>query len=177
MIPFRQESGIRAARALLGVLALLALQGCGPYSFRSGSFPDHIRSVAILPFENDTNRFDLTQEFHEQMLRELPRSLGIVNAGEEAADALVRGRITGYVLSTPLFKPGQQDEINVLLRRVALRIEIEIVDLVENVVLFESGSLSTQGEFLEESEDEAVGRALAIELMVQRIIDGAQSNW
>ena len=175
-MPFRQESGIHAANALLGVLALLAVQGCS-YGFRSGSFPDHIRSVAILPFENDTNRFDLTQELHEQMLRELPRSLGIVNAGEEAADALVRGRITSYALSTPLFRPGQQDQINVLQRRVALRIEIEIVDLVENVILFESSSLSTQGEFLEESEDEAVGRALAIELMVQRIIDGAQSNW
>ena len=173
---FQQESGIRAPRALLGVLALLALQGCS-YSFRSGSFPDHIRSVAILPFENDTNRFDLTQELHEQMLRELPRSLGIVNAGEEAADAVVRGRITSYALSTPLFRPGQRDQIDVLQRRVALRIEIEIVDLVENVILFESSSLSTQGEFLEESEDEAVGRALAIELMVQRIIDGAQSNW
>ena len=173
---FLQESGIRAPRALLGVLALLALQGCS-YSFRSGSFPDHIRSVAILPFENDTNRFDLTQELHEQMLRELPRSLGIVNAGEEAADAVVRGRITSYALSTPLFRPGQRDQIDVLQRRVALRIEIEIVDLVENVILFESSSLSTQGEFLEESEDEAVGRALAIELMVQRIIDGAQSNW
>ena len=102
---FLQESGIRAARALLGVLALLALQGCA-YSFRSGSFPDHIRSVAILPFENDTNRFDLTQELHEQMLRELPRSLGIVNAGEESADAVVRGRITSYGLSTPLFRPA-----------------------------------------------------------------------
>ena len=111
MIPIRQEAGIRAARARLGVLSLLALQGCN-YSFRSGSFPDHIRSVAILPFENDTNRFDLTQELHEQMLRELPRSLGIVNAGEEAADAVVRGRITGYSLSTPLFRPGQQDQID-----------------------------------------------------------------
>lgn len=176
MRPIRQESGIRAARALLGVLALLAVQGCS-YSFLSGSFPPHIHSVAILPFENDTNRFDLTQELHEQMLRELPRSLGIVNAGEEAADALVRGRITGYSLSTPLFRPGQQDQITVLQRRVSLRVEVEIVDLVENVILFESSSLSTQGEFLEETQDEAIGRALAIELLVQRIIDGAQSNW
>lgn len=176
MRPIRQASGIRAARALLGVLALLAVQGCS-YSFLSGSFPPHIHSVAILPFENDTNRFDLTQELHEQMLRELPRSLGIVNAGEEAADALVRGRITGYSLSTPLFRPGQRDQITVLQRRVSLRVEVEIVDLVENVILFESSSLSTQGEFLEESQDEAIGRALAIELLVQRIIDGAQSNW
>ena len=155
---------------------LLAVQGCS-YSFRSGSFPDHIRTVAILPFENDTNRFDLTQELHEQMLRELPRSLGIVNAGEDAADAIVRGRITSYTLSTPLFRPGQQDQVDVLQRQVALRIDVEIVDLVQNVILFDGASLSAQGAYLDESQDESIGRALAIELMVQRIIDGAQSNW
>ncbi len=178
MIRIHPKSGIRAVRtyALVSVLSLLAVQACN-YSFRSGSFPDHIRTVAILPFENDTNRFDLTQELHEQMLRELPRSLGIVNAGEEAADAVVRGRITGYLLSTPLFRPGQQDQVDVLQRQVSLRIEVEIVDLVQNVILFENNSLSTQGAYLEESQDEATGRALAVELMVQRIIDGAQSNW
>ncbi|SVD11703.1 uncharacterized protein METZ01_LOCUS364557, partial [marine metagenome] len=63
------------------------------YSFRSGSFPDHIRSVAILPFENDTNRFELTQEIHQELLKELPRALGVTNAGEDAADAVVQGRI------------------------------------------------------------------------------------
>ncbi len=176
-MPIRPTSGIRAGRLAAGTLAALVLQGCS-YGFQSGSFPDHIRSVAILPFENDTNRFELTQELHEQMLRELPRSLGIVNAGEDAADALVRGRITGYTLTTPLFRPGaQREQVEVLQRQVALRLEIEIIDLVENVVLFENSSLSTQGQYLEDSQDEATGRAEAIELMVQRIIDGAQSNW
>ena len=29
----------------------------------------------------------------------------------------------------------------------------------------------------EETENEDMGRAMAIELLVQRIVDGAQSNW
>jgi Lipopolysaccharide-assembly len=157
--------------------ALLLTAGCN-YSFRSGSFPEHIRTVAILPFDNETTRFELTQEIHEQLLRDLPRALGITNAGEDVADAIVRGTITRYTLSTPLFRPGQQqDQIDVLQRQVSVSIRVEFVDVASNEILWEDASLSVQGQYLEESEGEDDGRAEAIELLVQRIVDGAQSNW
>ncbi len=150
--------------------------GCN-YSFRSGSFPDHIRTIAIVPFDNDTNRFELTQEIHEQLLRELPRSLGVTNAGEDVADAVVQGRISRYDLTAPLFRPGQQDDrVDVLQRQVNIRVQVELIDLVENVILWDDQGLSTQGQYLE-GESEEVGRQEAIELLVQRIVDGAQSNW
>jgi len=160
----------------LALIVVLAIEGC-VYSFRSGSFPDHIRTVAILPFDNDTNRFELTQEIHDQLLRELPRSLGVTNAGEEVADAVIQGRISRYDLTAPLFRPGQQDDrVDVLQRQVNIRVEVELIDLVENVILWDDRGLSTQGQYLE-GESEEVGRAEAIELLVQRIVDGAQSNW
>jgi len=165
------------ARCLIVSCLALVVAGCN-YSFRSGSFPEHIRTVAILPFENDTNRFELTQEIHQQLLRELPRALGITNAGEDVADAIVQGRIIRYDLTTPLFRPGQQqDQVEVLQRQVSIRVEVELIDRVQNVILWDDLSLATQGQYLEESETEEVGRAEAIVLLVQRIVDGAQSNW
>lgn len=167
-------------RLVLGIslsVGLLAASACN-YSFRSGSFPNHIRTVAILPFDNETTRFELTQEIHEQLLRDLPRALGITNAGEEVADAIVRGTITRYTLSTPLFRPGaQQDRIDVLQRQVSVSIRVEFVDVANNEILWENVNLSVQGQYLEETESEDDGRAEAIELLVQRIVDGAQSNW
>jgi len=165
-------------RLLTGVVALLPvlLAGCN-YSFRSGSFPDHIRTVAILPFENETTRFELGQEIHEQLLQDLPRALGVNNAGEEVADAIVRGTITRYDLGTPLFRPGQNDQVEVLQRQVTLVVRVEFIDVVENVILWDDTSLSVQGQYLEETESEEVGREEAIALLVQRIVDGAQSNW
>ncbi len=165
-----------SVRGGLTVIAALAVTGCN-YGFRSGSFPDHIRTVAILPFDNDTNRFELTQEIHEELLRELPRALGVTNAGEDVADAVVRGRIVRYDLTAPLFRAGQQDnQVDVLQRQVSIRVEVELIDLVENVILWDDRSLTTQGQYLE-GESEEIGRAEAIELLVQRIVDGAQSNW
>jgi len=168
-----------AVRDVLGTftcIAVLAAAGCN-YSFRSGSFPDHIRTVAILPFDNDTNRFELTQEIHEELLRTLPRALGVTNAGEDVADALVQGRIVRYDMTAPLFRSGQQaGQVEVLQRQVSIRVEVELIDLVENLILWDGRGLSTQGQYLE-SESEEVGRTEAIELLVQRIVDGAQSNW
>jgi len=157
------------------VTALLA-SGCN-YGFRSGSFPDHIRTVAILPFDNDTNRFELTQEIHQQLLRELPRALGVTNAGEDVADAVVQGRIVRYDMTAPLFRSGDRvGQVDVLQRQVNIRVEVEVIDLVENLILWDDAGLSTQGQYLE-GESEEIGRIEAIELLVQRIVDGAQSNW
>jgi hypothetical protein len=161
---------------LLTGLTVLAT-GCN-YSFRGGSFPSHIRTVAVVPFENETTRLELTQELHEVMLRNLPRALGVRSAGEEVADAVVRGRITRYDVATPNYRPtAAGDRAEVLQREVVLTIQVEIVDVVENVILWEDSGLRAEGQYLEASETEEVGKEIALELLVQRIVDGAQSNW
>ena len=167
---------------MLGTLFLLALplSAC-LYSFRAGAgFPDHVKTVAIVPFElgSDVTRPELTDEVFQALLREFPRSQGLQPAGEDVADAVVRGTITSYDVSTPSYRAGAAGEVpQVLQRQVRLVVSVEIINLVDNQVLWESRGISVQGEYLEESETEDVGRAIAIDLLVQRIVDGAQSNW
>jgi hypothetical protein len=160
------------------VVLALVVSGCA-YSFRAGSFPpEHVKTIAVQPFDNETNRFELSGELYDQLLRNLPRALGIRTAGEDLADAVVRGSIMRYDVIAPNYQSARSGQAaQVLQRQVSIGISVEIVDLVENVVLWESRSLIAQGEFLEASETEEVGRLEAIELLVQKIVDGAQSNW
>jgi len=177
-MPIRRTSGRRIVEGGLLALLLVSSSGC-LYSFRAGTgFPSHIRTIAVLPFENDTERFELTQEIHEVLFRELPRALGINQAGEGVADAVVRGVITSYRLGAPIYRsaPGG-DRAEVLVRDVSLTVAVEIVDVVENEILWDNRSLSGRGQYLEASEVEDVGRLEAIQLLVQQIVDGAQSNW
>jgi hypothetical protein len=159
------------------LVAAVVAGGCN-YSFRAGSFPPpHIRTIAVQPFDNETPRFEISGEVYEELLRELPRSLGINTAGEDLADAIVRGTITRYDVVAPNYRagdPGQPAEV--LQRQVSISASIQIVDLVDNVVLWEDRNVVSQGEFLE-SESEDVGRAEAIRLLIQKVVDGAQSNW
>jgi TolB-like protein len=160
------------------LLAAAALSSC-LYSFQAGAgFPDYVKTVAIVPFENETTRPEVTDELFAQLLREFPRSQGLQPAGEDVADAVVRGVIRQYDVSTPSYRAGAAGEVpTVLQRQVRIMVEVQIINLADNEILWESRGLSVQGEYLEESETEDVGRAIAIELLVQRIIDGAQSNW
>ncbi len=170
---------LRARSFVYGLagLALLAVTGCN-YSFRAGSFPPpHIRTVAIEPFENTTTRFELSGELFDQLLRNLPGALGIRQAGADVADAIVRGSINRYDVQAPNYRAGQPGQAaQVLQRQVNISVSVEIIDLVENVVLWESSNVSALGEYPEGAPEEN-GRMRAIELLVQEIVDGAQSNW
>jgi len=166
----------RAARAS-ALLLTLCVAGCN-YSFRAGSFPPaHIRTIAIVPFDNDTPRFELSAELYDQLLQNLPGALGIRTAGADIADAIVRGAITRYDIVAPNYRAGAGGQpATVLQRQVNISVRVEIVDLVENVILWESNNVNAQGEFAEGSPEDG-GREEAIELLVQKIVDGAQSNW
>jgi hypothetical protein len=174
----RAPAALRAP-ALAAVLALtLAQTGC-LYSFRAGSFPpEHINTIAIVPFENETERFDIAGLIYEELLRTLPSALGINPGGEATADAVVRGTVRGYEVVAPNYQSGQPGQpAQVSQRQVNLTVEVQIVDLVENVILWEERSIRVEGQFLEDSETEEVGRTEALDILVQRIVDGAQSNW
>jgi hypothetical protein len=177
---FPWTSGIREARGLALILFSLLVTGC-LYSFQAGAgFPDDVKTVAILPFElgPGVNRPEITNEIFQALLREFPRSQGLQPAGEDVADAMVRGRVTRYDQTTPSYRPGAAGRNpQVLQRQVTLVVEVEIINLKDREILWESRNLSVQGQYQENTETEETGRAQAIELLVQRIVDGAQSNW
>jgi hypothetical protein len=159
---------------LVGVL--LGLPAC--YSFQAGTGLTGVQTIAILPFENTTSRLELTQDVQDILLRQLPGSLGLRVAGEDQADVVVRGTITSYDLISPNYRPGQQGQgAQVLQRQVVLTVGVEILNMQERTVLWQSASLRAQGEYLEASETEDTGKAEALEALIQQIVDGAQSNW
>ena len=111
------------------------------YSFQAGSFPPpHVQTIAVLPFDNETNRFELSGELYDQLVRNLPPALGIRTAGEEIADAVVRGSIRTYEVRAPNYRAATQGQpAEVLQRQVNIVVSVEIVDLVENVIFTSLG--------------------------------------
>ena len=165
--------------ALMAALLLLVLgvPGC-LYTFRAGAgLPAHVRTLAVVPFDNDTDRFDLAQEIHEAILREVPRAFGVRVASEEDADAIIRGTVRRYSVDAPSYRSDPRGGAQVLERAVSISMEIQVVDQTQRMILWENRSLSVRGQFLENSELEEVGRELAIEQIVRDIINGLQSNW
>jgi len=156
---------------------LLAGAGSGClYGFAGGGLPGHIRTVAILPFDNQTPEPSLTQEVNEAIREAMEGRLGLRLSGEENADAIVRGTITRYAADIPLsFQAGQTGNVTVTRRRVQLSLSVEIYDQLEGRVLWERSGLQVDGEYDPPSEEQ--GRERALEKLVSDIVDGAQSQW
>jgi curli biogenesis system outer membrane secretion channel CsgG len=174
---FLPTSGRSAARAAAFVAPLLLLAGC-LYGFRGGGgFPDHIRTIFIAPFENRTSQFDVEAELARRLTENLPRALGVRLAGEGAADAVVRGRITGYSDVAQSYAPGQPGSVDVFQHQVQITIVVEVVDVRNNEILWDSQGLTGRGEYRPDSQNDQVARLKAIESLIQQIVDGAQSQW
>ena len=159
-------------------MLLLATSGC-VYGFSGGGFPSHIRTVAVLPFDNRTGEPQLTQEVSEAIRGAAQGRLGLRAAGEDDADAVVRGEIVRYEPDVPLsFQTGTQvgaTRVDVTRRQVQIVINVEIVDQREGRTLWRGNGLSVNGEY--DPPREAEGRRIAIEKLVTSFVEGAQSQW
>jgi hypothetical protein len=159
-------------------LALLLLAGaCIRYGFAGGGLPQNIRSVAVLPFENETAQATLTQELHDRLRREVGGRLGLREAPEGRADAIVRGRIADYTADIPVGYSADRAESSsgAARRRLQITVDVEIVDQANDRTLWSRRGLSADADYNERSE--ADGRRQAIEKLVNEVISGAQSQW
>jgi hypothetical protein len=159
-------------------LALLGLASCN-YTFQGGGgFPSEIRTVYIRPFDNTTPYVDLDQMLFSKLNERLPRALGVRPAGEEVADAWVRGKITRYEDAAQNYRPGDsRGNVQVLQHQVQITIEIQLINRRNNTILWESQTLTGRGEYQPASQTDQIGREQALNNLLQQIIDGAQSQW
>lgn len=161
---------------LLPVLGL-SLSGC-LYSFQAGAgLPAHVRTIAVVPLDNFSDRFDLAQEVYEALLRDVPRAFGVRVGSEDSADVVIRGVVRRYAVDAPSYRPSPAGGAEVLERAVNIGVELQVLDRVERVILWENRSLSARGVFLEGVEQEEDGRLLAVEQIVRDLINGLQTNW
>jgi hypothetical protein len=146
------------------------------YGFAGGGLPGHIRTVAILPFDNQTAEPTLTQEVADAVQSALESRLGLRLSGEESADAVVRGTIVRYDPDLLLAQqPGALGNVTVTRRRVRLTLNVEIFDQQEGRPLWNRSRLIVDGEY--DPPLEAEGRRVALEKLISDIVDGAQSQW
>lgn len=161
---------------VLNLALLLCCAACGVrYGFVGGGLPAHIRTVAVLPFENETSAPELQRELFELLRRQMHSRLGLREGPESTADALVRGTIRTYDVDIPVGFSSDPQQAVTARRKLQLTIDIEIVDQSNGRILWERRGLRAEGEYAERAE--ADGRRSALEKIVGDVIEGAQSQW
>lgn len=158
-----------------GVLSTLLLTGCLYSLSGGGGLPRHIRTVAVIPFENETANPEIAGELHLQLRKSLGDRLGLREAPEARASAIVTGTIRKYEPDVPVGFSADPALATTARRRVQLVVDVKIVDQTTGKTLFERAGLRAEGEYAERAEQ--AGRKQALERIVNDIIEGAQSQW
>ena len=168
---------MRLISGSLASLSTLVLTGC-LYGFAGGGLPSHIRTVAVLPFDNQTPEPTLTQEINTAVREAVEGRLGLRQAGERQADAVVRGTITRYEPDLPVAYRGDDEgegEVTVTRRLVQISVSVEILDQANNKPLWQRSGLLLEGDY--DPGQEIQGRERALDKLVTNIVEGAQSQW
>ena len=168
--------GVTHRGLAVAAAAGLACSAC-LYGFAGGGLPPHIRTVAILPFDNQTSDPLLTQQVSDAIKQAFQDQLGLRPAGEATADAIVRGVIVRYEPGiTESFQPATGNTgTQVTRRRVQLTLNVEVYDQHAGKMLWQQSGLTVDGEYDPGREDD--GRQVALKKLVKDIVDGAQSQW
>jgi hypothetical protein len=166
-------------RRAISTLLLLLASACS-VSMSTGGFPPQIRTVSVLPFENNTSDPTLAQDVNRAVRDAVQSRLGLRPAAQDRADALVRGTVVRYDADLPIAYQGSSSAggtsraPEVTKRQVTIAVDVEIIDQKSGKPLYK-GSLSVQGEY--DPGREADGRKKALEKLVNDLVTKAQSQW
>jgi len=135
--------------------------------------------VAILPFDNLTSEPALQQQVNQAVREAVTNRLGLREASEAQADAVVRGTITRYEPDLPVAYTGSnnpdQRQVTVSRRLVQLTVNVEIIDQHTEKALWQRQGLTSEGDY--DPGNENAGRARALDRLTVNIVEGAQSQW
>jgi hypothetical protein len=154
---------------------MLLLAGCIPYGFAGGGLPSHVRTVAVIPFENLTSVPEVQQELALALRTQLRDRLGLREAAENRASAVIRGTIQRYEADIPIGYSATNKNQTSARRQLQITVDLEMIDQVTGKTLWERKGFIAEGQY--EERGEATGRKQAIDRVVTELIQGAQSQW
>ena len=160
----------RLLAATFALGAVLGANGCiWRHGLHGGGLPDYIRNVAVLPFENQTAGTDVQRELAEGLRKAFASRLGLREAPEDRASAIVRGTIVQYDTDAPVAFSANPAQATTARRRLQLRVDVEIYDTAKGRVLWSRKGLLGEGDYAE--NDEAGGRKQAVERIINDVVE------
>ena len=131
-----------------------------------------------MPFDNLTSEPALQNQVYEAVREAVTTRLGLLEASESQADAVVRGTITRYEPDLPVAFQGSNDptqrQVTVTRRLVQLTVNVEIINQHTEKPLWQRQGLTTEGDY--DPGNELAGRARALDRLTVNIVEGAQSQ-
>ncbi len=162
-----------SVRTLILALAF-SLGGCF-YGFHGGGLPSHIHTISVIPFDNQTPVADVQREISDSLRVRLVNRLGLREASEARANAVVRGTIRRYEAGIPIGVDAHSRTATAVQRELDIVLDVDVIDQSNGKSLWSRKGYIVQGQYAEGQESR--GRSLAVDKLVTAIVEGVQSQW
>ncbi len=159
---------------LITIPLLLATGGC-VYGFAGGGLPPNIRTIAVIPFDNQTPVSDVEREISDSLRARLVDRLGLRAAPESRANAVVRGTLRRYEADIPVGYEARTRTPTDVGRMLQMVLDVDVVDQKTGKSLWSRKNFMVDGQYPEAQE--RVGRSKAVDKLVTAIVEGVQSQW
>ncbi len=128
------------------------MSGCGYTLVGQGNLPDHIKTIAIPVFENETLEEGIEETLTNAVIEEFIRGGKMQLVSESEADAVMLGTIKTYKNKQPV---AYNDQNEVSSYRLTVTVDIELKDLVKDVELWATEGMEEFADY-EGGEDTAL---------------------
>ncbi|HYM81238.1 MAG TPA: LptE family protein [Candidatus Limnocylindria bacterium] len=166
------------AGAALVLGAMAALQGCG-YTTSTALLPSHLRTIAIPVFVNTTTEYTLEQEITDAVIARFVADNHLRVVDERSANAVLRGRVTGYRNSVFGFSTTEEAQEY----RVTISIEVTLKDQVKNREMWSEPNLVKTANYYvvdvpgRPARTELDGRKEAVDKIAEEIVNRSVEGW
>ncbi|MCA0447598.1 MAG: LPS assembly lipoprotein LptE [Bacteroidetes bacterium] len=126
---------IKLASTLLFSLCILAMTGCGIYSFTGASIPPHLKRIHIPNFQDKSSsgilnlKEDLTELLTTKIITQSSFELGT----QQQADCRLEGSVVMYTNQPYIISQGQATGTN----RITVRVSVVYRDLIKKETIWE----------------------------------------
>ena len=163
--------------ALLFILGIGLLNGCGIYSFTGASIPAEMKTVSVQFFENNAQMVVpyLSQQFTEDLKTRI-RNQSNLSLVRGDADAVFEGRITDYRISPAAIQGNERAG----LERLTITVNVKYTNRLKPELNFEQSfsrfkDFSTQGSSVQAQEQQLIKDVNA--QLTDDIFNRAFANW
>ncbi len=152
----------------------LLLGGCGYTLVGQGNLPEHIETIAIPIFENETLEEGVEETLTNFVIEEFVKGGKVRLVSEDRADAILLGVVKTYK-NKEAVTYNEQNKVSSY--KVTVTVDVQLQDLVEEKILWEQEGLSENADYdggedvglTEEQENEREALRQLTEEMAQKI--------
>ena len=140
--------------------------------------PPHIKSIAIMTFENGTYEPELEIDMADEVINRFIFDGNLSIAREDSADAVLTGTITRYDKDAVRYTEDERDEVTEY--RLTLTVDMVCRDVKKNEIMWEEKGFSREVTYESESDpegQEADARVAAIKWMAKNIVERTIEGW